>query len=113
MALDGTCRVGLFTQAMNADRARKRAATTASFLDGAKGKGIDIVSGNVQGKPRGARPHGTSCNGAMLARLADADTMNVTISVKVEASWFPVIGMSLKRIDDHETGAVAERLTRN
>lgn len=113
VTLDGTCHVGVFSQAMKASIVRESGHYKGSFLDGAKGKGIDIVSGDVQGSRvvLGLSRH--QLHGAMLARLADSDTMNVTISVKVESEMVPVIGMSLKRIDDHETGAVAERLTRN
>jgi hypothetical protein len=43
----------------------------------------------------------------MLARLADEDTMNVTVSVRVEEEMVPVIGMSLKRVDT--VGSIAQQ----
>ena len=41
--------------------------------------------------------------------LADGDTMNVTISVRVDDDMVPVIGMSLKRVDDTAVGAIARQ----
>jgi hypothetical protein len=35
--------------------------------------------------------------------------MNVTISVRVEEAMVPVIGMSLKRVDDTAVGAIAQQ----
>jgi hypothetical protein len=35
--------------------------------------------------------------------------MNVTISVRVNKDMVPVIGMSLKRLDDTATGTVAKK----
>ena len=47
-------------------------------------------------------------NGAMLARVADKNTMNVTVSVRVDKELVPVIGMSLKRIDNMAVGSIAK-----
>ena len=47
--------------------------------------------------------------GVMQARLPDDDTMNVTVSVRVDKSMVPVIGMSLKRVDAVAVGAIAEK----
>ncbi len=49
MSLDGTCRVGLFTQRMSATVERKGNGYRGTFMDGAAGKGLDIVSGKVAG----------------------------------------------------------------
>lgn len=113
VTLDGSCRVGLFSQQMTASVVRTRGHYKGSFLDGAKGKGIDIVSGSVDGSRvvLGLSRH--KLRGAMLAHLSNADTMNVTISVRVEDQMVPVIGMNLKRIDGHATASVNERLSRN
>jgi hypothetical protein len=35
--------------------------------------------------------------------------MNVTISVRVDDDMVPVIGMSLKRVDDASVGAIAQQ----
>jgi hypothetical protein len=44
----------------------------------------------------------------MLARLPDDDTMNITVSVKVEDELVPVIGLSLTRLDEKSVGALAD-----
>jgi hypothetical protein len=109
MVLDGTCRVGLFTQKMNATveevgRGRYR----GTFLDGAKGKGLDIIAGNVNGRTVVFALNRNSLKGTMAAKLPDSDTMMVTISVKVEDDLVPVIGVKLKRTDSVAVGAVAQ-----
>ena len=45
-------------------------------------------------------------DGAMLARLADPNTLNITVSVRVGDELVPVIGMSLDRIDPVQVGSV-------
>ena len=45
-------------------------------------------------------------NGVMQARIADANTMNVTVSVRVDKQLVPVIGMSLKRTDATAVGSI-------
>ena len=67
------------------------------FLDGAAGKGLDIVSGNVTGQEMVVGITRAKLNGAIIARLQGKNTMTVTISVKVEDQMIPVIGMSLNR----------------
>lgn len=47
MTLDGKCRVGVFTQEMKATVVSAGKSYSGSFLDGAKGEGLDIVAGNV------------------------------------------------------------------
>jgi hypothetical protein len=42
----------------------------------------------------------------MQARVADKNTMNVTVSVRVEKELVPVIGMSLKRVDATAVGSI-------
>jgi hypothetical protein len=44
--------------------------------------------------------------GVMQARVADKNTMNVTVSVRVEKELVPVIGMSLKRVDATAVGSI-------
>ena len=39
--------------------------------------------------------------------MADENTMNVTVSVRVEKQMVPVIGMSLKRVDT--VGSIAQQ----
>lgn len=97
ISLDGTCRVGVFNQKMSAVITRKGKSYTGRFLDGAAGAGLDIVSGKISGDRAVMGINRKTLNGAMIARLHDEETMNVTISVKVGEQMVPVIGMTLKR----------------
>jgi hypothetical protein len=109
MVLDGTCRVGLFTQKMSATveevgHGRYR----GTFLDGAKGKGLDIVAGDVNGRTVVFALNRNALKGTMAAKLPDPNTMMVTISVKLDDDLIPVIGVSLKRTDSVAAEAVAQ-----
>jgi hypothetical protein len=95
--LDGHCRVGVFKQPMSALITRAGGTYKGKFLDGAAGKGLDILSGKVSGDKVVVAINRQKLNGAMIARLQDDNTMNITISVKVEDQMIPVIGMSLNR----------------
>jgi hypothetical protein len=107
LKLDGTCRVGLFSQPMSAVLSEAGASYKGKFLDGAAGKGLDIVSGKVSRDNVVLGINRSKLNGAMIARLENDNAMNVTISVKVEDRMIPVIGMKLSRqIDDVEVGAI-------
>lgn len=108
MALDGNCRVGMFTQVMSARFEKNGKSYSGTFLDGAEGKGLNVTSGNVTGDKAIFGLHRAQLRGAMLARLADPSTMNVTISVRVNEDMVPVIGMSLKRVDLSAVGAIAK-----
>ena len=108
MALDGGCRVGMFTQNMSARFERNGKTYSGSFLDGAKGKGLDVTSGSVSGGKAVFGLHRSQLRGAMLARLADQNTMNITVSVRVNEDMVPVIGMNLKRVDSTAVGAIAK-----
>jgi hypothetical protein len=44
----------------------------------------------------------------MIARLADQDTMAVTVSVRVASDLVPVIGMNLKRTGGVRQSALAD-----
>ncbi|MDX1732470.1 MAG: hypothetical protein R3184_15135, partial [Aurantimonas coralicida] len=68
-----------------------------AFQDGAKGKGLDIVSGNVDRDRIIVGLDRKQLKGAMVARLADAETLAITVSVTVASELVPVIGMNLKR----------------
>jgi hypothetical protein len=97
ITLDGYCRVGVFRQPMKAVIKSAGRSYTGQFLDGAAGKGLDIVSGNVVGQKMVVSLTRAKLNGAMIARLQGKNTMTVTISVKVDDQMIPVIGMSLNR----------------
>ena len=108
MTLDGGCRVGMFTQKMSATVERSgRTGYEGTFMDGAKGAGLDIVSGSVVDSRKvvfGIKRN--QLNGLMQARMPDKDTMTVTVSVKVEGTMVPVIGMNLKRVDSTAVGSI-------
>jgi len=108
MTLDGGCRVGLFTQKMSASVEHKgRQGYRGTFMDGAAGKGLDVIGGNVSGGKVVLTLNREKLNGAMLARLPDDNTMHVTVSVKVESEMVPVIGVNLKRVDTRAVGAIS------
>ncbi len=110
MMLDGTCRVGLFSQKMSArvEETGKKGGYRGTFLDGSKGKGLDIVAGNVEGRYVVFALNRNALKGTMQAKLPDNNSMMVTISVRVNESLVPVIGVSLKRVDGVSVGAVAQ-----
>lgn len=108
MSLDGACRVGLFTQKMSASFERRGKNYKGTFMDGAAGKGLDIVSGNVDGRKVVMALNRNQLDGAMLARLADENTMTLTVSVRVDEQLVPVIGMKLKRSEPRAVGSVAQ-----
>ncbi|MFM2279682.1 MAG: hypothetical protein RLZZ444_1913 [Pseudomonadota bacterium] len=97
ITLDGFCRVGVFKQPMKAVITASGGTYKGTFLDGAAGKGLDIVSGNVTSQKMVVGINRQKLNGAMIARLQGKNSMTVTISVKVEDQMVPVIGMSLNR----------------
>lgn len=97
--LDGTCRVGVFQQPMSAEISQSGGSYTGKFLDGAGGKGLDVTSGTVNDGTVVLGLIRQKLNGAMIARVTDNKSMNVTISVKVGEQMVPVIGVTLQRAD--------------
>ncbi|MDM9621600.1 hypothetical protein [Rhizobium sp. S96] len=107
MKLDGSCRVGVFKQPMSAVISQSGNTYKGKFLDGAAGKGLDVVSGTVTPDTVVMGLNRAKLNGAMIARIRDDKTMNVTVSVKVESQMIPVIGMTLTRqVDEMTVGSV-------
>lgn len=105
--LDGTCRVGVFKQPMSAVITQSGGSYKGKFLDGADGKGLDIVSGAVNGDKIVVGINRAKLNGAMIARMQDNNALNVTISVKVEDQMVPVIGLALTRdMDQMAVGSI-------
>ena len=45
MDVDGSCRIGMFSQPMNAKIVKAAGNYIGEFLDGAKGDGMDVVGG--------------------------------------------------------------------
>jgi hypothetical protein len=111
MTLDGGCRVGVFMQKMSATVVHSGAAGyKGTFMDGAAGSGLDIISGNVVDNRKVVFAiNRNQLRGVMQARLPDDDTMTVTVSVRVDKSMVPVIGMNLKRVDAGAVGAIARQ----
>ena len=111
MALDGGCRVGVFMQKMSASVIQSgKAGYEGQFMDGAKGSGLDIISGNVVNDRKVVFAiNRKQLRGIMQARLPDDNTMNVTVSVLVDDDMVPVIGMSLKRVDGMAVGTIARQ----
>ncbi|GHC60500.1 hypothetical protein [Limoniibacter endophyticus] len=107
MKLDGHCRVGMFTQKMQATVERKGKGYKGSFLDGADGKGLDVISGKVDGNHIVLGLAREKLKGAMLARVPSNNAMTITVSVEVDDTLVPVIGMQLKRVDGGAVGAIA------
>ena len=111
MTLDGGCRVGMFTQKMSATVVHSgREGYRGTFMDGAEGKGLDIISGNVvDGRKVVLALNRSQLRGVMQARLPTDNTMNVTVSVRVDKAMVPVIGMNLKRVDGVAVGSVSSQ----
>lgn len=92
---------------MNAVISMKGGAYSGQFLDGAEGKGLDIISGQVNGDKVVMGINRAKLNGAMVASIEDEKAMNVTISVKVEDRMIPVIGLRLNRqVDQLAVGSI-------
>jgi len=97
MDITGKCRVGLFSQPMTARIFKKGNSYRGEFLDGAKGKGLDIVSGRFRSNKLVVGINRKQLNGTMVANLKNRNKMNVTISVRANNKLIPVIGLTLNR----------------
>jgi hypothetical protein len=97
MKIGGSCRVGVFSQPMSIEIVKKGRSYRGKFLDGAKGKGLDIVSGRLRGKKLVVGINRKKLNGAMVANMSGRNQMRITISVKVQRKMIPVIGLTLHR----------------
>ncbi len=97
MKVDGSCRVGVFSQPMSIEINKVGRSYRGKFLDGAKGKGLDIVSGRLRGKKLVVGINRKKLNGAMVANMNNKNQMHITISVKVRRKLIPVIGLTLSR----------------
>ena len=106
MSLDGACRVGHFRQKMSARVVRHGRSYRGTFLDGADGQGLDVIGGNVSGNHVALTLNRKDLRGAMLARLTDENTLDITVSVHVGSELLPVIGMSLDRQGSVRVGSL-------
>lgn len=92
---------------MSAIISQKGSSYEGKFLDGAEGKGLDITSGQVSGDKVVVGINRSKLNGAMVARVSNDNSMNITISVKVADQMIPVIGVTLARdIDQIAVGSI-------
>lgn len=110
MTLDGSCRVGVFTQKMSATVEQKgRNGYKGTFMGGSAGAGLDIISGSVVDARKVVfNINRNQLNGLMQARIPDDNSMVVTVSVRVDKQIVPVIGMNLKRVDGVSVGSIAK-----
>ncbi len=100
MEVDGSCRVGVFNQPMNAEITKTAGAYIGKFLDGAKGDGMDVTGGRYTDSRLVVDIKRKDLDGIMVANLTNPNRLNVTISVKHQGKLIPVIGMSLNRKSD-------------
>ena len=107
MSLDGRCRVGLFNQPVSAMIEAQGRSYKGRFLDGAKGNGLDVVSGNVAGDRVTVGMEREQLRGAMVARVKPDGKLGVTVSVRVADELVPVVALDLERsVDGVATGSV-------
>ena len=97
MKLNGKCRVGLFSQTIKANIIKRGNSFRGTFLDGAKGKGLDIVSGKLRRNRLIVGINRKKLTGTMVANLKNRNKMHVTISVRANNRLVPVIGLTLNR----------------
>lgn len=97
MKLAGSCRVGLFSQPIEAIVTKRGRSYRGKFLDGAKGKGLDIVSGRLRGQKLVLGIKRKKLRGTMIANMKNNNSMNITIAVHVNGDLTPFIGLSLNR----------------
>ncbi len=97
MKIDGYCRVGMFSQPMNALIEKASAGYRGQFLDGEKGEGMDIVGGRYSPNKLVVNIKRKDLRGVLVASKDNDDHMQMTISVSVDGRLVPVIGMRLDR----------------
>ncbi|MEE9375702.1 MAG: hypothetical protein V3V04_05150 [Rhizobiaceae bacterium] len=108
MKLSGKCRVGLFSQPIIAVVTKRGKGYRGRFLDGAKGKGLDIVSGRLRGKKLVLGIKRKKLRGTMVANLKSRNKLNITILVRVKGGLVPFIGLTLARSGGAKKAALSE-----
>ena len=106
MDVDGSCRIGVFSQPMSAKIYKSGDAYTGRFLDGEKGEGMDVTGGRFTTSRLVVGIKRKKLDATMVARLQSNNQLNVTISVNVQGQLVPVIGMVLKK--NRRTSALQE-----
>ena len=97
MRVKGSCRIGMFSQPMSAMIVKKGKDYSGSFLDGEKGVGMDVTGGRFTSSRLIVGIKRKKLNATMIARLDNRNKINVTISVNVQGTMVPVIGMTLNK----------------
>lgn len=100
MNIGGSCRVGLFSQPMNALVRKAGSSYRGKFLDGAAGEGMDVIGGRYSRSKLSVNITRKDLRGVMVTSLNKQGKLNVTISVHVGRKLIPVIGMTLDRIGE-------------
>lgn len=98
MKIDGYCRVGVFSQPMNAFIEKASRGYRGKFLDGEAGEGMDIIGGRYSRNKIIVNIKRKDLRGVLVASKDNKDHMQMTISVRVDGRLVPVIGMRLDRI---------------
>lgn len=98
MKIDGYCRVGVFSQPMNAIIEKASGSYRGKFLDGEAGEGMDIIGGRYSANKLVVNIKRKDLRGVLVASKDNADHMQMTISVRVDGRLIPVIGMRLDRM---------------
>lgn len=99
MKIDGYCRVGVFSQPMNAIIEKATRGYNGRFLDGEAGEGMDITGGRYSRNKLVVNIKRKDLRGVLVASKANNDHIQMTISVRVDGRLVPVIGMRLDRTD--------------
>jgi len=95
MNINGYCRVGMFSQPMSAVIKKSGKHYRGQFLDGEKGEGMEVTSGRFSTSRFVVGLKRNKLDATMVARLDGKRKLNVTISVLVQGTLVPVIGMAL------------------
>lgn len=98
MNIDGYCRVGVFSQPMNALIEKAGGSYRGRFLDGEAGEGMDITGGKYSRDKLVVDIRRNDLRGVMVANRRNGDQLQMTISVRVDGRLVPVIGMRLDRL---------------
>ena len=107
MLIDGSCRVGVFPQKMNAEIVKTAGQYVGKFLDGQNGDGMDVRGGRYTKNRLVVDIKRHNLDAIMVANLQDPGQLKITVSVKHKDRLIPVIGMNLGRISDQiVTGSV-------
>lgn len=109
MKIDGYCRVGVFSQPMNALIEKAGGSYRGKFLDGEAGEGMDITGGRYSRNKLVVNIKRKDLRGVLVASKDNADHMQMTISVRVDGRLIPVIGMRLDRMAGSSNAKIAKR----